>query len=426
MISQDPCPSGPAEPVTLDPRALDPRALDPVPLDPAALAASLRPFGQSRMLPRAAYVEPAVFDWEQRHFFGGGWMCVGRSDQVPDPGGQRAEAVGPGSVLLVRGEDGVLRAFANTCRHRGHELLPCGTAAQQKVIICPYHSWTYALDGGLRAAAGFRSEPGFRSADWSLAELPVTEWHGQVFVDGSGKAVPLAESLGTLEGLLAPYEPERLVVAAQHDYDISANWKILTENYHECDHCPAIHPELCRVSPPRSGENYPASGAWVGGWMDLRDGMATMSLDGASHGAALRGLDGKGRRRVIYVNIFPNLLVSLHPDYVMVHRLVPLAAGRTRIECTWAFPPESLTRPGFDPGYAVEFWDLINRQDWRACESVQRGLSSPHAVPGPLSAQEDAVYQFVTMVARGYRGEPVWNPGLPAWSAAAEVPHLAG
>ena len=108
--------------------------------------------------------------------------------------------------------------------------------------------------------------------------------------------------------------------------------------------------------------------------MDLRDGMATMSLDGQSHGVPLRGLDETGLRTVIYVHIFPNVLVSLHPDYVMVHRLVPLAVDRTRIECSWAFAPESLQRPGFDPGYAVEFWDITNRQDWHACESVQRGL----------------------------------------------------
>jgi Rieske 2Fe-2S family protein len=142
--------------------------------------------------------------------------------------------------------------------------------------------------------------------------------------------------------------------------------------------------------------------------------MATMSLDGRSHGAPLRGLDGTGLRTVIYAHIFPNVLVSLHPDYVMVHRLVPLAADRTRIECTWSFAPESLQQPGFDPGYAVEFWDITNRQDWRACESVQRGLSSPHGSPGPLSPDEDAVYQFVTMVARGYLGQPVWNPGAAA------------
>jgi glycine betaine catabolism A len=392
------------------------------PVDQAALAASLAPFGQSTMLPRTAYVDPAVFAWEQRHFFGGGWMCVGRSDQIPGPGDQRAESVGEGSVLLVRGDDGALRAFANTCRHRGHELLPCGGAAQQKVIICPYHSWTYTLDGGLRAAAGFKNQPGFAAQQWGLAQLPVTEWHGLVFVDNSAAAPPLAESLGTLEGIIAPYELQRLVVAGQHDYETTANWKILTENYHECYHCPTIHPELCKVSPPKSGVNYSAPGIWVGGWMDLRDGMATMSLDGASHGVPLRGLDEKGLRIVIYVAIFPNLLVSLHPDYVMVHRLVPLAADRTRIECTWAFAPESLARPGFDPAYAIEFWDITNWQDWHACESVQRGLSSPHATPGPLSPDEDAVYQFVTMVARGYQGQPVRNLGVRSRGAGTPVP----
>ena len=404
MISQTPRPPAPADLAPVDPADL-------APVDPAGLAESLRPFGQSRMLPRAAYVDPAVFEWEQRHFFGGGWVCAGRSDQLADPGDQRAEALGTGSVLLVRGDDGVLRAFANTCRHRGHELLPCGAAMQRNVIICPYHSWTYSLAGGLRAAAGFKSRPGFAAGEWGLTELPVTEWHGLVFVDGSGTAAPLADSLGTLAAIVAPYEPGRLVAAGQHDYDARANWKILSENYHECYHCPTIHPELCRVSPPKSGENYASPGTWVGGWMDLRDGMATMSLDGRSHGVALRGLDQTGLRTVIYVHIFPNVLVSLHPDYVMTHRLVPLAADRTRIECTWSFAPESLRQPGFDPGYAVEFWDITNRQDWQACESVQRGLSSPHALPGPLSPDEDAVYQFVTMVARGYLGEPVWNPG---------------
>jgi len=385
----------------------------PAPLDPGAVARSLAPFGESRMLPPAAYADPAVFEWEKRHMFGGGWVCAGRSDQVAAPGDMRAEPVGTSSVLLTRAEDGVLHAFANTCRHRGHELLPCGASAQQRVIICPYHSWTYALNGDLRAAAGFKNRPGFATAEWGLVELPVTEWHGLVFVDESGQAGPLAAGLGSLEEHIAPYEMERLVVAGQHNYDAAANWKILTENYHECYHCPVIHPELCKVSPPRSGKNLSAPGIWVGGWMDLRDGMATMSLDGSGSGVPLRGLDATGLRTVLYAGIFPNVLVSLHPDYAMVHRLIPVAADRTKIECTWAFAPESLAKPGFDPGYAVEFWDITNRQDWHACESVQRGLSSPHAVPGPLSHEEDAVYQFVTMVARGYQGERVWTTGVP-------------
>ena len=364
------------------------------------------------MLPRAAYVDPAVFDWEQRHFFGGGWMCVARSEQLPEPGDQRAEATGEGGVLLVRGEDGELRAFANSCRHRGHELLPCGQGAQEKVIICPYHAWTYSLSGELRGGGGLQEParlrlrpvgPGPAAGD-RVARAGVRGRFGR---RGPGS---LAEALAKLDELVAPYEPERLVTAGQHRYDAAANWKTLTENYHECYHCPSIHPELCRVSPPKSGENYAADGAWIGGWMDLRDGMATMSLDGSSGGVPLRGLDAQGLRTVIYVNIFPNVLLSLHPDYVMTHRLIPVAADRTTIECTWAFAPEAVARPDFDPGYAVEFWDITNKQDWAACESVQRGLASPHASPGPLSPAEDAVYSFVTTIARGYLGQSVWSP----------------
>jgi len=368
------------------------------------------------MLPRAAYVDPVVFEWEQRYLIGGGWLCVGWSDQVANPGDQRAEPTGVGSVLLTRDDDGGLHAFANTCRHRGHELLPCGASASQGVIICPYHSWTFALNGKLQAAAGFKNHTGFDTAQWGLVELPVVEWHGLIFVDGSGQAPPLDDGLGTLDELLAPYEMSRLVVAGSHEYDAGANWKILTENYHECYHCPTIHPELCRVSPPKSGENYTLQGLWVGGTMDLRDGMTTMSLDGTSQGVPLRGLDETDLRTVLYVNVFPNILISAHPDYVMLHRLLPQAVDRTIIECSWAFAPEATERPGSDPSYAVDFWDLTNLQDWAACESVQRGLSSPHAVPGPLNPAEDAVYQFVTMIARAYLGQPVWNNGSSAWS----------
>jgi glycine betaine catabolism A len=244
-------------------------------------------------------------------------------------------------------------------------------------------------------------------------DLRVTEWHRLVFVNRSGQAEPLEPALASLEDLVAPYEPERLVVAARRDYDVASNWKTLAENYHECYHCPSIHPELCVVSPPSAGGNYPASGSWLGGFLELRDGADTMALDGVSLGVPLRGLSGRALRTVSYLNVFPNVLLSLHPDYVMTHLLIPLAADRTLIECTWAFPPEALGRPGFDPGYAVGIWDITNLQDWRACESVQRGLSGGHAAPGPLADEEAGVYQFVTMVARGYLGLPVANEPLP-------------
>jgi phenylpropionate dioxygenase-like ring-hydroxylating dioxygenase large terminal subunit len=379
------------------------------PIDQAAVARSLQPFGASVTLPPVAYLDPAVFSWEQRHFFGAGWSCVGFSSELAHGGDQRAEPTGVGSVLLVRDVDGRLRAFANTCRHRGHELLECGTTAQRNSVICPYHSWTYTLSGELSYASGLSRREDFNASVWGLAELPAAEWHGLVFVDASGgQAGSLTGALAELDELVAPYEPERLVIAGRRTYDTAANWKVLSENYHECYHCPVIHPELCQVSPPKSAENYPPQPTWQGGWMQLRDGMDTMSLDGISRGVPLRGLDRGALRTVSYLNILPNVLLSLHPDYVMTHRLTPVAADRTIIHCTWAFPPEALAQPGFDPGYAVEFWDITNRQDWGACESVQRGLASPYAQPGPLAPEEDSVYQFMCTVARGYQGQPIY------------------
>jgi Rieske 2Fe-2S family protein len=147
--------------------------------------------------------------------------------------------------------------------------------------------------------------------------------------------------------------------------------------------------------------------------MALRDGAETMSLSGKSNGTVLRGLEGRARREVIYLVLFPNVLLSLHPDYVMTHVLTPLGPGRTRVRCSWSFSPEDLERPGFDASYASDFWDITNRQDFSACESVQRGLASEHWVPGQLAPDEDGVYQFVTMVARGYRGSTVMAGALP-------------
>jgi Rieske 2Fe-2S family protein len=138
--------------------------------------------------------------------------------------------------------------------------------------------------------------------------------------------------------------------------------------------------------------------------MDLREGAETMSLDGRIGGVAIRSLSEQELRTVMYVAVLPNLLVSLHPDYVMTHLLTPLEPGRTRIRCSWAFPAEVAAADGFDPSYAVDFWDLTNRQDWAACEGVQRGLAAPGFEPGPLAPDEDGVYHFVSRVAHAYRG----------------------
>jgi Rieske 2Fe-2S family protein len=211
-----------------------------------------------------------------------------------------------------------------------------------------------------------------------------------VFVNALGTADPFSEYVGGMADLVAPYKPETLVLKARHRYDVRANWKILVENYHECYHCPLIHPELCRVSPPTSGDNWDLPGAWVGGLMDLRPDAETMSLDGSSGGI---NLDGVNPRTVSYLGLFPNLLVSLHPDYVMTHRLEPKAPDLTAIECAWYF------LPGVgDPSYAVDFWDVTNREDFVRVGATWCGVATLPA--------------GTTGAGRG-RGVPVGDDGRP-------------
>ena len=374
------------------------------PVDAAALGRVLAPGTTSCMLPAAAYLDDAVLAWERTHLFAKAWVCAGRADDLATVGARRAADAGDDAVLLVRGEDGMLRGFYNVCQHRAHELARCGETGHQPSIRCPYHGWSYGLDGALLSTPHFDAPAGFDRARHGLVPVPIVEWHGWVMVNASGDAAPFGEFLDGVEPHVADHEPQRLVVGATRSYEVAANWKLLIENYQECFHCPNIHPELCQVSPPRSGENYLGhEGFWVGGWQDLMPHAVTMSLSGASPTVPLRRLRGVATRRIDYIGLLPNMLVSLHPDYVMTHRLTPIAAGRTAVECQWLFAPEAADHPRFDASFAVDFWDLTNRQDWAACESVQRGLSSRGYHQGPFSTEEDAVAQFVRLVARAYQ-----------------------
>lgn len=246
-----------------------------------------------------------------------------------------------------------------------------------------------------------------------------TERGGWVFARRDPDGIDAEEQFGNLWEHLAPWEPKRLVLAARHSYEIAANWKLIHENYQECYHCSEIHPELCKVTPPDSGYSIDIRGLYVAGPMDLYDGVETMSLDGRSGGVPIRGLRDHQLREVGYFGIFPNLLISPHPDYVLTHRIEPIEPDRSFVECEWLFPPEALELDGFDPAYAVDFWDVTNREDWAACESLQRAAASRGHRAGPMSTVwEGGVYMQVRMIADGYqRGDVPERPEQPSSTA---------
>jgi len=379
-------------------------AMEQAPVDRTALDNVLAPFGSSRGLPGDAYRSQSVLEWEIEEFFAGTWFCLGRADDLVGESQARAVQIGGESVLLVRNE-GAVNVFSNVCRHRRHELAPVGEPFDLRFIRCPCHAWTYRLDGSLATAPTFSGHTGFDEGDYPLLAIDAEIWEGWLFVNVNREAAPIPDHLGNLGAVLGQYAIGDLATAHGQRYEVQANWKLLIENYSECYHCTSIHPALCEVTPVSSGADLAPTGLWCGGTMVLKEHAATMSLDGTTPLAPLPGVEGDRLRQVVYVSLFPNLLISAHPDYVLAHRLVPLAPGRTEVECTWLFPADTVADPAFDPSYAVDFWDITNREDWAVCEGVQRGMASSGHRQGPLSRWEAASYQFLTMVGRAYLGE---------------------
>jgi Rieske 2Fe-2S family protein len=389
--------------VVIDHRRPDATGPRPAPIDRVRLERVLRPRPEASPLPPEAYVDPAVFEWELAHLFGSGWVCVGREEDAPRAGDAFTATVAGQSVLVVRGEDDGIRAFHNVCQHRGTRLVVDDRTSLPGRIICPYHSWTYGLDGRLRAAQHMEEARGFDRSSFGLRPVRTGSVHGWLFVALGEDPEPLGVHLGTLPDRIARFRGVELRRGGRRDYVVRANWKLLSENYQECYHCPTIHPELIRVTPYRSGERMERSlGPWLGGPMELAPGCSTMSISGTTDRLPIPGLDETDRRSVYYYTVLPNLWLSLHPDYVMAHTIWPLEADRTRIVCDWYFHPVASEAEGFDPGDAIEFWDLVNGQDWAACERVQMGIGSGGFAGGRFSDLEATIHLMDAILARSY------------------------
>src|ERR1700754_605803 len=370
-----------------------------LPLSAADVERTCLPLEQATMLPGAAYTDYLVFEWERANFFRQGWICAGHIEQVAARGQFLTLEAGGENVLVVGDDDGLPRAFLNTCRHRGARLVvaPEGTLRR---IQCPYHAWTYGFDGSLKNAPFTDGLTDFDPKCFSLHEVRLAVVEGLVLLDLSGEAPPPEAHIGDLAAMLAQYRNEDLRRGARIVYEVGANWKAIGENYSECLHCPGVHPELNRLSHYLSGETIEGAGLWCGGSMTLAEGVETMATDGGVLGRkAIAGVD---ERSILYFLMFPNTLVSLHPDYVMLHTLWPKSPDRTEVVCEWFFEPEAIAAEGFDPSDAVEFWDQVNREDWHVCALTQKGMASRAFTPGRYTTQEGDVHAFDTMVAERY------------------------
>ncbi|HZN33379.1 MAG TPA: aromatic ring-hydroxylating dioxygenase subunit alpha [Pirellulaceae bacterium] len=352
----------------------------------------------ARTLGGEFYTSREIFERERERIFSRRWVCVGREQQLAG-GGYFLRDVAGESLILLRDQAGQVRAHYNVCRHRGSRLCEEASGRLAATIQCPYHAWTYALDGRLLGAPGMEALAGFDKSAHGLAAAAAGVWEGFLFVSLAQQPEPLEQAFAALAGKFARYELPRLASVRRIDYDVRANWKLIVQNYSECYHCPGVHPQLVKLSPADSGKNDLTSGPFLGGYMSLPAG-AALTKSGRRCAIDVGPLTDEDRQRVYYYSIFPNLLLSLHADYVMVHTLWPLAPDRTRVECEWLFSPDAAGRNGFDPDGGVQFWDETNRQDWHVCELSQQGVGSRAYRPGLYSPRESISAAFDREVLR--------------------------
>jgi len=354
-----------------------------------------------RTLPTSWYLAPAVFKIEKERLFCREWIAVGREEELPQPGDHRVIDVLGESVLLVRNREGELRAFYNVCRHRGarlcraaDEAVPAGRVALQggvtagRLIVCPYHQWSYDLNGALVAAPHLGAASGFDKGEFRLHPVGIDTWGGFIFVHLTPSAAqPLAAQLAGIPERLQRYPLAGLRIGSTIHYEVAANWKIICENYNECYHCGGVHPELCAVVPAfrdAGGANLD----WSRG-VPHREGAYTFTPSGTTSRRAFPGLNEDEQVRHKGELVYPNLFVSVACDHVAAFMLQPRGPDRTGITCHFLFEPQEMDKSVFDPSDAVDFWDLVNRQDWTICEAVQQGIRARVHVHGYFAPMED-------------------------------------
>jgi Rieske 2Fe-2S family protein len=332
-------------------------------------------------LERSWYVDPAVFVAEQAAIFARRWVLAGRSSVLTEPGAYLTASVAGESVIVVRQPDGTVAAMLNVCRHRGARILLESHGVCRRRIRCPYHAWSYGLDGALAGAPNLREWVGDQQASLGLQTAAVHEEFGCLWVNLDPDGVRFADDVGAQvqrrlgdSDRIGAWELERLVTGRQITYDVAANWKLIVENFMECYHCTTIHPELVRVIPEfRGGVASQSAGPGYGS--AVGQAVTGFTVDGRRGLAALPNVADEDRGRYFGMTITPSAFINLIEDHAIVHRLEPIAVDRTRVVCDWLFSPEALT-DGADVDPTVELFDRVNRQDFAACERCQLGAAS--------------------------------------------------
>ena len=345
-------------------------------------------------LERKYYTCQNILHKEYENLFLNNWICAGRSLDLAENGQYKVINIGKESIIILRDENGELRAHFNVCRHRGTRICKNESGQFSKSIQCGYHGWTYNLKGKLIGAPHMDSVDGFDKKDYPLHSVPLAEWEGFIFINLSDEPEDFDSVFAPLKDRFSPRNISNLVIQKTIKYNVKGNWKLVVQNYCECYHCPILHPELAAIHNYMGGRNDLHEGPFLGGYMDFNDDKDSITASGELCCPPLSGITDKNLNRVYYYAIFPNMLLSLHPEYVMYHTVWPDGVDKCKVTCFWLFSKDVVESGKYKPQDAIDFWDMTNKQDWYISELSQLGIQSKKYSPAPYSGQESLLAAF--------------------------------
>jgi phenylpropionate dioxygenase-like ring-hydroxylating dioxygenase large terminal subunit len=369
---------------------------DPIPSPTAELRANVAlPFGQAVAMPKSVYTSAEFAELEQRHIFARDWLCAGRADALREPGDYLTMEISGEPILVLRDRDGSLRAMSNVCRHRMSTLLE--GRGNTRAIVCPYHAWTYNLDGSLRGAPAMTLNEGFCKEQIALPQVRCEIWAGWIMVTLNPDVPPPSERLAAVSDLIGPFQMENYVETFREEFHWATNWKVLAENFMESYHLPVCHAgtigghvDLLKMSCP---EGLPA--------FNYHSILKNDALDLALAHPSNTRLEGDQRRTTWLLSIYPSLMITLSPGYFWYLSLTPDGPGHVNVVFGGGLAPDFAA----DPASAVHFTrlktllDEVNIEDKGCVERVYRGLSAGLSAPGPLSHLERPNYDFARYIA---------------------------
>jgi phenylpropionate dioxygenase-like ring-hydroxylating dioxygenase large terminal subunit len=379
------------------------------------------PVDRAMTLNPDAYRSPDYYDVERQRVFSQGWVCVGYTAQLAEPGAALVATVAGQPILLTCDKAGKLHAFYNVCRHRGSMLV--AENGRHDVIRCPYHSWGYALDGRLlgapyfkgldipeseRAAYELAEVKGFRKEDYGLLPVRVDTWGCFVFVNLDPEARPLEEWLGDLDRRLGHYPFRDLRLWRRQTIEVQANWKLIAENFMEYYHLPWVHPELNTVSSFDNHERFQGPGLYTGMCTTPLARNPDLPID-LGVLPTMPGLNARDAETAYWILIVPNLALFLLPHHLFTLLYRPDGVGRTIEYADLLVHPDVLAAPGAEAKFAAifAFWDTVNAQDIAAVERVQKGLAALAYSGGRMCFRfEESIHRFQNLLIDLMTGQP--------------------